>query len=122
MFNAYCSTHWLSFRSAAHNRSRCIINRVTLFIPCLQAAAAARIVGMPDIVDAAGSSDGELVFCHLVVDCKRVNCTKKMVGQRYGKPFLEQNTPLLLSAEKGHLEICRLLLQCNANVEAKDRK
>ena len=24
-------------------------------------------------------------------------------------------TPLHLSAEKGHLEICRLLLQCNAN-------
>jgi hypothetical protein len=122
VFNACCSTHWQSFRSAADSRSRCS-NPVTLFIPFVQAAAAARIVGMPDIVDAAGRSDGTLVYCHLVVDCHRVNCTKKKVGRRYGKPLLEQqSTPLLLSAEKGDLEICRLLLQCNANVQAKDRE
>ena len=33
-----------------------------------------------------------------------------------------QETPLLLSAMNGHLETCRLLLQCNADVDAKDIK
>jgi hypothetical protein len=32
--------------------------------------------------------------------------------------FLSQQTPLHLSAMEGRLEICRLLLQCNADVEA----
>ena len=31
-----------------------------------------------------------------------------------------QETPLLLSAMNGHLETCRLLLQCNADVDAKE--
>jgi ankyrin repeat protein len=34
--------------------------------------------------------------------------------------FFSQCTPLHLSAFQGHLEICRLLLQCNADIEAKD--
>ena len=29
-----------------------------------------------------------------------------------------QDTPLQLSAANGHLEVCRLLLQCNADLEA----
>jgi hypothetical protein len=36
--------------------------------------------------------------------------------------FSSQCTPLHFSAEKGHLETCRLLLQCNANLEAKEQK
>ncbi len=36
--------------------------------------------------------------------------------------FFSDWTPLLSSAELGHLEICRLLLQCNADVEAKNYK
>jgi hypothetical protein len=36
--------------------------------------------------------------------------------------FFSQQTPLHLSAEKGHLEVCRLLLQCNADVEAKNEE
>ena len=31
-----------------------------------------------------------------------------------------QYTPLHLSAREGRLEVCRLLLQCNADIEAKD--
>jgi ankyrin repeat protein len=31
-----------------------------------------------------------------------------------------QNTPLHLSAHEGHLEVARLLLQCNADIEAKN--
>jgi hypothetical protein len=34
--------------------------------------------------------------------------------------FFRQYTPLLWSAGKGHLETTRLLLQCNADTEAKD--
>jgi hypothetical protein len=36
--------------------------------------------------------------------------------------FFSQDTPLHNAAQKGHLEICRLLLQCNADVGAKDRE
>jgi ankyrin repeat protein len=32
--------------------------------------------------------------------------------------FFSQDTPLHLSAENGHLETCRLLLQSNANLNA----
>jgi hypothetical protein len=34
--------------------------------------------------------------------------------------FFSQWTPLHLSAMNDHLEVCRLLLQCNADIEAKD--
>jgi ankyrin repeat protein len=36
--------------------------------------------------------------------------------------FFSQNTPLHASAYDGHLEVARLLLQCNADVEAKEVK
>ncbi len=36
--------------------------------------------------------------------------------------LFSQATPLTRSAEEGHLEVCRLLLQCNADVEAKNVK
>ena len=34
--------------------------------------------------------------------------------------FFSYCTPLHVSAQYGHLEICRLLLQCNADIEAKN--
>jgi hypothetical protein len=36
--------------------------------------------------------------------------------------FFSQDTPLHESARNGYLEICRLLLQCNADVKAKNFK
>jgi ankyrin repeat protein len=36
--------------------------------------------------------------------------------------FFSQSTPLHLSARNGHVEVCRLLLQCNADVKAKDEQ
>jgi hypothetical protein len=36
--------------------------------------------------------------------------------------FFSQQTPLHESAVNGHLEVARLLLQCNADVEAKNVK
>jgi hypothetical protein len=34
--------------------------------------------------------------------------------------FFRNRTPLHLSALDGNLEFCRLLLQCNADIDAKD--
>ncbi len=36
--------------------------------------------------------------------------------------FFSSRTPLHLSALRGQLETCRLLLQCNADLEAKDHE
>jgi hypothetical protein len=36
--------------------------------------------------------------------------------------FFSQDTPLHFSAEYGHLHTCRLLLLCNARLEAKNSK
>jgi hypothetical protein len=85
----------------------------------VQAAAAARVVGRPNILKSVEIGDGVSVVCHLIADADAVN-KPDYSCQHYRTE--QKDTPLLLSAEKGHLEICRLLLQCNANVEAKDRK
>ena len=83
----------------------------SFFILCLQSAAAARIIGRPGVVDAAAVSDGALVFLHIVADSDCVNNRTH-----------NQSTPLHESAENGHLEICLLLLQCNADVDARDMR
>ena len=44
-----------------------------LFMPCLQAAAAARVQGKPDIFDAAQSGDLALVYDHVTVDASCVS-------------------------------------------------
>ena len=36
--------------------------------------------------------------------------------------FFSEVTPLHYSTLEGHLEICRLLLNCNADMEAQDCK
>ncbi len=36
--------------------------------------------------------------------------------------FFSEATPLNYSAREGHLEVCRLLLQCNADIEAEDNR
>ena len=120
------------------------INRLVLFILCLQAAAAARIIGQPDVFAAAGSSNGALLYLHLVADpdCVNVksqgqtplhrsihdrrqeNCRLLLQCnadvQARTEHFSSLFTPLHLSCDKGDLEICRLLLQWNADLEARD--
>ena len=39
----------------------------------VQAAAAARVAGGPDIFESAENGDGALVLCHLIADADRVN-------------------------------------------------
>jgi hypothetical protein len=40
---------------------------------CVQAAAAARVAGGDDILDAAENGDGVSVLCHLIADADGVN-------------------------------------------------
>jgi hypothetical protein len=49
----------------------------SLFIPCLQSAAAVVVAGQPDILSAADSGDRTLVLCHLVADSDSVNKGKE---------------------------------------------
>ncbi len=78
---------------------------------CVQAAAAARVAGGDDIWESAGNGDGASVLCHVIDDATSVN-------EREYTPH--EFTPLHRSAQSGHLEVCRLLLKCNADIEAKD--
>ena len=111
---------------------------------CVQAAAAARVAGGPDIWNSAKNGDGYSVLCHLIADARSVNRRKNEFTYGYLPPPLlllllflwskfllckfilllsfSQYSPLLYSAREGHLDICRLLLQCNANMEYKDNE
>ena len=40
---------------------------------CVQAAAAARVAGRPDILDSAEDGDGVSVLCHVIADADAVN-------------------------------------------------
>ncbi len=40
---------------------------------CVQAAAAARVAGGPDIFDSAANGDGVSVLCHVIADADGVN-------------------------------------------------
>jgi hypothetical protein len=55
-----CSLQWL------HQARRCVHS-------CVQAAAAARVAGGPDIVDLAANGDSVSVLCHVIVDADGVN-------------------------------------------------
>jgi hypothetical protein len=111
-------------------------------------AAAARIVGKPNIFAAAESGDLALVQDHLTVDASCVNAKNNEEGRLTKFPpsspslyycncsiyeaklyvrklilllSFSQWTPLHFSAYKGHLEVSRLLAQCRADLEAKDK-
>ena len=40
---------------------------------CVQAAAAARVAGGPDILESAENGDGVSVLCHVIADADAVN-------------------------------------------------
>jgi hypothetical protein len=40
---------------------------------CMQAAAATRVAGGPDIVELAANGDGASVLCHLIANADAVN-------------------------------------------------
>ncbi len=79
---------------------------------CVQAAAAARVAdgraSQPwsrgrDISFSARSGLADLMLCHLIADADGVNNKQSLLHE---------------SARCGHLENCRLLLRCNADVQA----
>ena len=101
-----------------------------------QAAAAARIVGKPNVFDAARSGDIELVKDHFVADA---GCVLKATNSRYDCLFLalalpqpmqfcsiflisviSDKTALMYSSMNGHLDVTRFLVESGANLEAKD--
>jgi ankyrin repeat protein len=61
-------------------------------------------------------------------ECKKI-CADDVMTLVFYEPklcllidlFFSQNTPLILSAEKGHTDVCRLLLENAADVNARDR-
>ncbi len=63
---------------------------------------------------AEANSERALAVVSCVVQAKL--CLRKFILLL----FFSQMTPLHRSANRGHLEVCRLLLQCNADVEAID--
>ncbi len=72
VFDACCRKRWLVFRSIAAHRRVCIMRAVAFYF-CVQAAAAARVAGGPDIVESARTGDGVSVLCHVIADADGVN-------------------------------------------------
>ena len=94
----------------------CVMDRVTQgrvrnvhqTLASLQAAAAARVAGEPSIFNAAGTGNGDLVFYHLVADLEN--------AKRRNENSRDQETVLHWAARGWcGLEVCRWLLQCNAD-------
>ena len=73
-------------------------------------AVVARIAGKPGILQAAGSGDIALVQDHLISNASCVNVTDTLF----------QRTPLHVSAEKGHVDVSRLLISSKADVDARN--
>ena len=107
-----------------------------------QAAAAARVAGKKDIVEAARLGDISLVADHIAADSSSVH--KKDSEYDTATPNLVLNslleiclffvshfansiaspsgeTPLYWSACRGHLEVCRLLISSKSDVNASDQ-
>ena len=84
-----------------------IISIVIRIVHIPQAAAAAFIAGKPDIFTAAETGNISLVGHHVTAQPSCVNAKDSLY-----------DTALHYCATYGHLDICRLLLQCNADVNA----
>ena len=56
-----------------HITDRSSMKLNSLFIPCLQSAAAVVVAGQPDILSAADNGHRSLVLCHLIADSDSVN-------------------------------------------------
>ncbi len=105
--------------------------------PRLQAAAAARIQGHPDIHQAAFHGNAALVKDHFVADATSIHKRNEVYADVYVSfsKFLDESriilpvscpcthsgsTPLVSSSSNGHLEVCQLLLSLGAQVDARN--
>ncbi len=94
---------------------------------CVQAAAAARVARRRDILKSAENGDGVSVLCYLIANADVNVFNRQGYKSLGGLPFTlnlfdDGGTPLHRSAQKGHLEVSRLLLECNADIGARDKK
>jgi hypothetical protein len=80
----------------------------------LQAAAAMRIAGEDGILTAAENGDKDRVQDFLIADLASVHQTENPITQK-------SRTALHFSSRAGHLEICKLLIECQADVNAAGR-
>ena len=100
-----------------------------------QAAAAARIVGKPGVIEAAASGNLELVTDHFLAEADCVRTTNGQYGSFFAlslpQPlfpifpnplFCRKITALIMSSHFGHLEITQFLVESGAILEAKDIK
>ena len=104
---------------------------------CFQAAAAARIKGKPDVIQAAASGDFNLVKDHYIANAgcvrettpgydsllhtrasNRPRSSSSMID--FSNPiFCSGSTALHLSCGNGHTQVCEFLLDNKADIEAK---
>jgi len=98
----------------------------------LQAAAAARIKGRPDIFFAAADGDIALVADHLTSDPTLAHARDSRLCTNLVPDIIililrtylvrRSETPLHFSAAGGHTHICNLLLQSAADVNAVSKR
>ena len=104
---------------------------------CCQAAAAARIKGKPDVIEAAKSGDFNLVKDHYIADAGSVRKTDGMYDSllhtrasnrprssssmfNFSNPiFCSGDTALHYSCGNGHTQVCEFLLDNKADIGAK---
>jgi ankyrin repeat protein len=102
-----------------------------------QAAAAASIVGKPDVFEAAQSGNIKLVKDHVMADAgcllkadSRYDCLFLALAlpqpMQFGSIFLISVisgwTALMHSSSRGHLDVTRFLVESGANLEAKSKR
>jgi len=82
----------------------------------LQAAAAKRIADRPNIFVAVESGDLELVQDHLIADASSVS------GCNSRSSLARCVSPLHIAAWNNRVDVCRLLVKFNADIDATDMK
>ena len=107
---------------------------------CFQAAAAARIKGKPDVIQAAESGDFNLVKDHYIANAgcvretdvkydsllhtrasNRPRSSSSMIN--FSNPiFCRGNTALHKSCAYGHTQVCEFLLDNKADIGAKNNE
>ena len=109
-------------------------------IRCFQAAAARRVAGKSDVFEAAISGDASLVADHIIASpaCVHIRNNGSRWGQGNAVALLQRFMRVFvlflnfccscsagcnllhLTSRNGHVEVCRLLVACKADINDKD--
>ncbi len=106
--NCFCTQWFFNFYSVKALHCICLLKKATLK-PAVCCCSAKQICRRRT----AGNCT-PLIIIIVLYEAKL--CSHKLILLL----FFRKNTPLHWSAYDGHLETCRLLLQCNADIEAND--